>query len=282
VRLSRDALESPVAFADAVHVRLYGWQADVLARGFRREQGRFGRPIVGVSLPRGDGKTWLASYSGSWRFVCGRAPQHILSAALDYEGARLTVRYARGFLSELVERGEVVERANGFVIPTTGSVWQITSREHTASRGRRPDVVLYDELGWAADEDLFESLLSAQASVIDPLFVVTSTVGPRQAGPLWDLAQRAAGDDPDIFFEHSTQNRNPKVTAEYLARMRRLKHPIQFAREHENRWTEGEDAYVSAAWVDAAMGRGWDGSDLPEPASATKCSATSVSCTTPR
>ena len=217
VRFSREALESPVAFADAIGVRLYDWQADVVARGLRREHGRFVHPIAGVSLPRGDGKTWMASFSGTWRFICGRAPQHVLSAALDYEGARLTVRYARDLLGELIDQGEVIERANGFQVPATGSVWEITSREHTASRGRHPDVVLYDELGWA-DDDLFESLLSLfRRRVEDPLFLVTSTVGPRQSGPLWELAQRAAGGDTDVYFEHSTENRNPSVTGEYLA-----------------------------------------------------------------
>jgi hypothetical protein len=37
------------------------------------------------------------------------------------------------------------------VVPATGSRWTITSREHTASRGRHPTLVLYDEVGWARD-----------------------------------------------------------------------------------------------------------------------------------
>lgn len=172
MRISREALESPAAFADAFGVGLYDWQADVLARGLRREGGRFVHPIVGISLPRGDGKTYVAAFCGAWRLLAGRAPQHVLSAALDFEGARLTVRYARQFLRSLVDRGEVVERAGGFEVPATGSLWEITSREHTASRGRHPSVVLYDELGWARDEELFESLLSSQASAEDPLFLV--------------------------------------------------------------------------------------------------------------
>ena len=129
---AREAVESPVAFAEALGVRVYDWQADTLGRGLRRERGRFVRPVVGISLPRGDGKTWLASFCGSWRLLAGRAPQHVLSAALDLEGARLTVRYGRLFLRELIDRGEVVERATGFEIPATGSRWEITSWERCA------------------------------------------------------------------------------------------------------------------------------------------------------
>jgi hypothetical protein len=54
--------------------------------------------------------------------------------------------------------------------------------------------VLYDEVGWAKDDELFASLLAAQASVKDPLFLVTSTMGRRKSGPLWTL-QRMAQED---------------------------------------------------------------------------------------
>lgn len=256
---------SPVAFAQAMGApALWDWQAELLGRALRREDGRFVTPIVGVSLPRGDGKSYVSGLVGAWRLVAGPAPTHVLSVALDTDGAKLTVRYAREFLRPLVERGEIVERADGFEVPATGSRWEIASREHTSSRGRHPDVVLYDEMGWARDADLFESLLSSQASVLDPLLLVTSTVGARQSGPLWELAQRAAQGDPAVFWEHSTVNRSPLVTAEYLDRMRRLKHPVEYAREHGNTWSDGEDSYATAEQVDRAMGRGWEGSELPE------------------
>ena len=41
-------------------------------------------------------------------------------------------------------------------------------------RGEHPDVVLYDEIGWARDDELFASLLASQASVADPLALVDS------------------------------------------------------------------------------------------------------------
>ena len=59
-------------------------------------------------------------------------------------------------------------RANSLQVPATGSRWTITSREHTASRGRHPTLVLYDEVGWARDDELFASLLAGQASVLKP------------------------------------------------------------------------------------------------------------------
>jgi phage terminase large subunit-like protein len=85
-------------------------------------------------------------------------------------------------------------RADSIVNPETGSCWRVKSREHTSSRRLHPTLVIYDEVGWANDDELFASLLAAQASVHDPLFVVVSTVGRRKSGPLWTIKQMAEED----------------------------------------------------------------------------------------
>ena len=51
--------------------------------------------------------------------------------------------------------------------------------------------MLYDEVGWAKDAELFASLLASQASCVDPLFIVTSTVGRKKTGPLWTVKRMA-------------------------------------------------------------------------------------------
>jgi phage terminase large subunit-like protein len=56
-------------------------------------------------------------------------------------------------------------------------------------------MVLFDEVGWLRDDELFSSLLAAQASVEDPLMLVTSTVGRRQSGPLWRIKELAESDE---------------------------------------------------------------------------------------
>ena len=148
-------------------------------------------------------------------------------------------------------------QANALIVPSTGSRWTITSREHTASRGRHPTVTIYDEIGWAKDEELFSSLLAGQASVDDPLMLVISTVGRRQAGPLWTVKMLAEGRDPAVFWWHSSENLSPKVRADFLARQRRILLPAQFAREHANTWVDAADSFTTVAEVDAAMRHGW-------------------------
>ena len=48
-------------------------------------------------------------------------------------------------------------------------------------------MIIYDEVGWARDDELFASLLAAPGSVEDPLQLVVSTVGRRRTGPLWQI-----------------------------------------------------------------------------------------------
>jgi hypothetical protein len=60
-----------------------------------------------------------------------------------------------------------------------------------------------------------------------------------------------------IFWWYSTENLSPLVTAEFLARQRRLLLPAQYAREHENRWVDQADASRRASrWTTRWTARG--------------------------
>jgi hypothetical protein len=117
--------------------------------------------------------------------------------------------------------------------------------------------VIYDESGWAKDDELFSSLLAGQASVEDPLMVVISTVGRRRTGPLWTVRSLAEGGDPSVYWYWSGENKSPLVTPEFLERQRRILLPGQYAREHQNAWVDAADSFTTAGEVDAAMSSGW-------------------------
>lgn len=187
-------LDSFLAFAAAFGLVLYPWQAEAFGTACRREGGRFVHRVAAVSVPRGNGKSYAGAGVGVWRLLCGRPPQDIISAALDLEGARVVLDHARTIIrGHPALEGAIEVQANGLLVPETGSRWTITSREHTASRGRHPTLAIYDECGWAKDDELFSSLLAGQASVEDPLMLVISTVGRRQSGPLWTVKMLAEG-----------------------------------------------------------------------------------------
>jgi hypothetical protein len=245
-------------FCARFDVRLYPWQQEAFGAATQRAANRFVRPLAGISAPRGDGKSFGSATVGIWRLVAGPPNCDIISSALDLDGARVMLDHARAIVRGDTSLADAIDiRAHSLHYPATNSRWTITSREHTASRGRHPDLVLYDEAGWARDDELFSSLLAGQASVTDPLFVVTSTVGRRQSGPLWSIKELTDGGNPTIYWWWHSENRSPKVTKAFLDRQRRILMPAQFAREHQNQWVDAADSFTSAAEVDAAMAHGW-------------------------
>lgn len=161
-------LDDVLAFADHFGITLYPWQREAFGRACRRVGERFVYRLAGVSVPRGNGKSFGGAVVGLWRLLAGSPPQDVISAALDLDGAKIVLDHARTIVRGHPALSDAVEvQANGLYVPSTGSRWTVTSREHTASRGRHPSLVIYDEVGWAKDEELFSSLLAGQASVAD-------------------------------------------------------------------------------------------------------------------
>jgi hypothetical protein len=256
--LNRAVLASLAGFGRFAGVTLYPWQLDAFGSACERSDGRFRYRLAAVSVPRGNGKSYAAALVGLWRLIAGPAPQDIVSCALDLEGSRVVLDHAKRILRACPTLESVVDiQASSLSVPDTGSRWTITSREHTASRGRHPSVILYDECGWARDDELFSSLLAGQASVPDPLMLVVSTVGRRQSGPLWTIKQLADGGDTDVLFWHSPNNDSPLVTTSFLKRQHRILSASQYAREHQNQWIDAADSFCAAEDVDFAMSRGW-------------------------
>ena len=244
-------------FADRFGVEMFPWQREAFGAACERVDGRFRYRLAGVSVARGQGKSFAASVVALWTLVTRRRAD-VLSVALDYDGAKVALDHARAVIRAhpVLARG-IETRADGLSVPSTGSRWTVKSAEHTSSRGRHPDLVLYDEVGWARDAELFSSLLAGQASVDDPLMLVVSTVGRRQSGPLWTVKALADGGDPGVLWWWSGENLSPKVTADFLERQRRILVPAQFAWEHGNVWVDAADSFVTAEQVDRAMAGGW-------------------------
>lgn len=257
-RLSAAILDDVILFCERFRIGLFDHQREALAVVTARAGGRFRFRLGGVSWPRGDGKSVLGAVAGLWRLVAGPPRQDIVSVALDVDGAKVVLDHASTIVRRSSELDRAIEiRANALLVPATGSRWTVASREHTSSRGRHPNVVIYDEIGWARDDDLFSSLLAGQASVLDPLMLVLSTVGRRKSGPLWTVKTLAESGDPSVCWLWSGANRSPKVTPEFLERQRRILLPAQFAREHQNQWVDAADAFTNLGEVDGAMSQGW-------------------------
>jgi phage terminase large subunit-like protein len=168
--------------------------------------------------------------------------------ANDYQQAGIILNDARRIIRDsdiLFSLLDDFGLTRGEIRLINGNRWLIKSSESVASRGLRPSLILYDELGWARDRQLFDVLSAGQAAQTNPQIIVTSTVGPVKDGVLWDLFQLAAEKDPNTLLIYKTENLSPLITKEYLEAELMMLPTHVYAREHQNLWGEGTDALCS-------------------------------------
>src|SRR5262249_17231318 len=91
-------LDDVLAFAGQFGVQLYRWEEQAFGAACRRDGGRFTYRLAGASVPRGNGKSYGGAVIGVWRLLCGKPPQDIISAALDYDGAKVVLDHARAIV----------------------------------------------------------------------------------------------------------------------------------------------------------------------------------------
>lgn len=263
----------PVLFVRAFDRDPWPYQADILRQVVERDAaGRFVSRLAVVSMPRQNGKTTLSAWLALWRLYCDPGGQEIISVANDRAQAGIILNDARriirnsGVLYSLLSDWGLTRNE---IRLGDGNRWLIKSSEHVSSRGLRPSHISYDELGWATDRDLFDALAAGQAAQANPLIVITSTVGPVQAGILWELFELARASDPAIRLIYHSDNPSPLITDEYLERQRTLLPAHVFAREHQNTWGEGSDAFCTLADWERAI----DGGDPRRDTDSGPCSA---------
>ena len=91
--------EDFLLWCEHMGVTLFDWQKEDFGEATRRENGRFVHRLVGISVPRGDGKSEAGSRVGAWALTRKRGAL-VLSTALSLDGARVVLNYGRQFFRE--------------------------------------------------------------------------------------------------------------------------------------------------------------------------------------
>lgn len=249
--------DDPIAFVRSFDRVPWPYQVDILHEALERDaDGQFLNQTVVISLPRQNSKSTMSGWAALWRLYTGEK-QEIITVANDVEQASIILNDARRIIRNSKILFGCLDRhglGKSEIRLKDGSRWLIKSSESVSSRGLRPSLVLYDELGWSLSRDLFDTLSAAQAAQSNPLLIVTSTVGPVMAGILWDLFELARVGSPGVKLIYKQENLSPLITQKYLDRERAILPGVVYAREHENRWGEGSDAFCTEADWKTAIG----------------------------
>ena len=255
--LSKDAFEGmrkdPVRFVEAFDGReVWDFQADILRQATERDtEGKFVKPICVVSMPRQNTKSTLSGWLASWRLFTDDGIEEIVVVANDRAQATIILRDVRrliqrsGLLFNCIDESWGLTKSE--IRLKDGKRLIVKSSDSVSSRGLRPGELHFDELGWAADRGLFDTLQAGMAASSNPLTVITSTVGPARRGILWELFELGEAGDPAIRLIYHTENLSPKISQEFLDRQKTLLPTWIYNREHGNQWSESGESFITEA-----------------------------------
>ena len=87
-------------FAEKFGIQLFDWQRDAFGAACERVDGRFKHRLSGISVPRGNGKSYGGAVCGLWRLLCGPPRHEIISVALDYEGSKVVLAHVKALVRQ--------------------------------------------------------------------------------------------------------------------------------------------------------------------------------------
>jgi phage terminase large subunit-like protein len=267
------------------HIELEGWQAFILMSVFGwkatvTDARRF--RIVYIEVPRKNAKSTLTSAVGLYLVACDEEPgAHIVSAAsalhqakLVFTDAQLMARKEAGYRN----RFSVDVLAHSIVQQPTASRFEALSAEYSNLDGLNLHAALIDELHAHATRGLWDVLVTATGSRVQPLVWAITTAGLNRASVCYDqhnylidiLLKRIEddayfgviytvddGDDP--WDEPTWAKANPNYGVSVFPEGMRAdaKRAMQMPSEQASFFTKHLDIWVNAAmtWLPAGA---WD------------------------
>ena len=190
--------------------KLRPWQRAFIEAVYREDEHGV-RPVrtAVLSMGRKNGKTALAALLALCH-LCGPEAEprgEVYSCANDRKQASKIFEEAEASIMRnplLADRISVTSFIKTMKDSVTESTFTALSSEARTKFGLSPSFVVYDELGQAADRDLYDAMDSAQGARANPLMLVISTQAAEDLAPmsvLIDYGKRvAAGDVNDPSF----------------------------------------------------------------------------------
>lgn len=195
-------LKVPKGTGAGTPFRLRSWQLNIVKGLY--PQRIASRPRQGLlSLPRGNGKTGLASVLALYALFADETPSaQILVVASDERQAGHVLRAAIRMI-ELDPRldEQVHVYTDRIVVPHTGSELRVLPADVGALQGWDPTLMIVDELH-VVTEDVWEAVSSASGKRETSLTLAISTPSDSIESIMWKLVEYGrGGSDPSFYFK---------------------------------------------------------------------------------
>jgi phage terminase large subunit-like protein len=278
---SRGKRLDPINFIErACGLSLRDFQRDWLKELFREKVGERVYSEALLGLPRGNGKTELASAVALYMLVADGAhqPQVVIAAGSDKQAAE-AFNAAKGMVdnsSLLQMKIEVLRGRQVIRWRADDNAWLRTiSAEGPLQHGMKPTAVIFDEVWNQRKRELWEALTGGLIKRPEPLLICISSAGYNKDSVLGEqVARGEAGDDPRLLYRwyaapddldwrdpETWKLANPALSCkEPFLQMKGLEdnlrrmHESEFRRWHLGQWTAAEQTWIAASVWDACDG----------------------------
>jgi len=190
-------LRVPKGTGSLERVRLRDWQRDLIAGLFDDPRPRQGL----LSLPRGNGKSALASYLATYALLADDVEgAQVLCVASDERQAGLVFNAVRRMVElepRLAEQVQVFK--DRIYVPRTDSELRPLPAEPGALQGYDPSLCVVDELH-VVTEGVWNAMALASGKRDRSLVLGISTPGVSPDSVMWRLVQHGRAGDDDFYF----------------------------------------------------------------------------------
>src|SRR5262245_52097135 len=259
--------------------RLMPFQEEILRLAFAFDgNGKLPYDTILYSTIKKSGKSALGAIVSLYWALVEEAPNEILLLANDLEQSLSRVfRSIEGLIQYNPELRQECEVQSKVIYCSNGSVIKALSCDYESESGSNHGLTSWDEL-WAYNSEssrrLFEELTPVPTRKNSIRFITTYSGFSNESQLLWDLYKQSVGRDehPDgqgerihptlpvyrnrearIFAYWDHEPRMPWQTKEYYESQKKTLRHNTYLRLHENRWTTGEESFVSAELWDSAV-----------------------------
>lgn len=253
-------IEDMVVLENGKLIELEQWQRNVIKEAFQRdENGRLKFNIILLSVPKKNGKTTLMSACLLWALFAHTPNAEVYCLSGDRDQAKIAFdKVAKMIMRNPLLRDSCRVMKNEIYVPDTDSVFRVLSTDAPSNHGVNASFVGIDEL-WqfeGSKEEAGRELWYAMthSPTREAITMVTTYAGSDENSILGELYHTGLkSGDPRQYTFWSHENLSKWVSEEYLEQQRKRLPAHIFQRLHENRWSQGANAFISKAELDKCI-----------------------------
>ncbi|MFC1558584.1 terminase TerL endonuclease subunit [candidate division KSB1 bacterium] len=214
-----------------------------------------------VSMPKKNGKSTLSAIVGLWYLLYGNDFSEIYVLSRDLSQSQMVIfnkmvnaaTMNKQMLPLLKITKDTIE------MPSKDSFIKAIPMDISIS-GVSPDLLIGDEI-WSFEQERMRKVWDELTTIPTKkmLTFITSYAGYNEEDEedlLWNLYKKGLkGDDLEMFFYWSHENKASWVTKQYLKTQKKRLRKNTYLRLHENRWTSGEENFIDMEMWDKCCSR---------------------------